>query len=620
MAGLTGRSGASVAMLTAAALLAGCMVGPDYQAPKAPAVDHLTNAPHPTLTVASDTVGGAPQHFANGADVSGEWWGLFHSPEITARVTEALRANPTLLAAQATLKEARENQRAAFGSLFPSVSGGASAAREQVSLAAFGFPGGGSAEFSLYSGTINVAYTLDVFGGIRRQVESLGAQADYQQAELEAAYLSLTANLVAALLTEASVKEQITATEQIIALYREELDVVQQRFELGAISRAEVLQQQSSLAAALATLPPLRKQLAQERDLIATYLGVLPDEYTQPTIDLASLHLPADLPVSLPSQIVAQRPDIRAYAALLTEAALAAEIDATRDVIRVYSDELDLIRKRFELGAVSRSDVLQQQTSLASQTATLPPLLKAQEQTRDQIATYLGLLPGQYDKPTVSLAAITLPGDLPVSLSSQIVAQRPDVQAYAALLHAATANVGVALANMLPQFNLSGSYGVEGITPAQIFTPSGVIWSIASAIAQPIFQGGALLARKRAAVAAMQAAAAQYSGTVNIAFQNVADALVALSRDAETLQAELAADQAASENLAVAKSQYELGATPYLVVLQAQQSYRNTHLQLVIAEAARFTDTVALFAALGGGWWQRHDVAPEVAKCCGVMP
>ncbi len=503
MAGLTGRSGASVAMLTAAALLAGCMVGPDYQAPKAPAVDHLTNAPHPALTVASDTVGGAPQHFANGADVSGEWWGLFHSPEITARVTEALRANPTLLAAQATLKEARENQRAAFGSLFPSVSGGASAAREQVSLAAFGFPGGGSAEFSLYSGTINVAYTLDVFGGIRRQVESLGAQADYQQAELEAAYLSLTANLVTA---------------------------------------------------------------------------------------------------------------------LLTEAALAAEIDATRDVIRVYSDELDLIRKRFELGAVSRSDVLQQQTSLASQTATLPPLLKAQEQTRDQIATYLGLLPGQYDKPTVSLAAITLPGDLPVSLSSQIVAQRPDVQAYAALLHAATANVGVALANMLPQFNLSGSYGVEGITPAQIFTPSGVIWSIASAIAQPIFQGGALLARKRAAVAAMQAAAAQYSGTVNIAFQNVADALVALSRDAETLQAELAADQAASENLAVAKSQYELGATPYLVVLQAQQSYRNTHLQLVIAEAARFTDTVALFAALGGGWWQRHDVAPEVAKCCGVMP
>ncbi len=484
-------------------MLAGCMVGPDFAPPPAPSPARLTNAPLPVETVSAATLGGSAQHFRTGADVPGAWWELFHSPQISALVAQALRANPDLRAAQATLREARENVSASQGALFPTVAASASGARQQVSLAAFGIPSGIIPPFNYYAGSLNVTYALDVFGLVRRQIEGMAAQADYEREQLEAAYLTLTANLVGALLTEAALKAQIAAAEEIIRLYRKELEVVQQRFDLGAVSRADVLQQQSSLQAAVATLPPLQKQLGQQRDLVASLLGVLPSQYTDPTIDMASLHLPADLPVSLPSQIVAQRPDIRAYAALL---------------------------------------------------------------------------------------------------------------------HAATANVGVATANMLPQFTLSASYGREGLDTSQIFMPGAVVWSLGAGLTQPLFEGGALLHRKRASVAALEAAAAQYGSVVNTAFRNVADALVAVTQDAETLRAQLAAERAAAESLAVIHTQFQAGATTYLNVLQAEQTYQSARLQLVSAQAARFTDTVALFQALGGGWWHRADVAPDVAQCCGVLP
>ena len=491
------------ALLGSAALLAGCRVGPDFAAPPAPEAARLTNAPLPVETVSAATLGGTPQRFRTAADLPGTWWEMFHSPQISALVAQALRANPDLRAAQATLREARENASAERGALFPTVSASASAARQQVSLAAFGLPSGVIPPFDFYSGALNVSYALDVFGLVRRQIEGLEAQADYEREQLEAAYLTLTANLVGALLTEAAQKAQIAAAQEIIGLYRQELDVVQQRFELGAVSRAEVLQQQSSLQAAVATLPPLQKQLGQQRNLVASLLGVLPSQYVEPTIELTSLHLPADLPVSLPSQIIAQRPDIRAYAALL---------------------------------------------------------------------------------------------------------------------HAATANVGVATANMLPQFTLTASYGQEGLQVSQLFTPAAVVWSLGAGLTQPLFEGGMLLHRKRAAVAALEAAAAQYGSVVNTAFRNVADALVAVTQDAETLRAQLAAERAAAESLTVTRTQFQAGATTYLNVLQAEQSYRSAYLQLVGAQAARFTDTVALFQALGGGWWHRADVAPDVAQCCGVLP
>jgi len=299
---------------------------------------------------------------------------------------------------------------------------------------------------------------------------------------------------------------------------------------------------------------------------------------------------------------------------------LQAQIDTTRDIIRTDTDALTMTRQRFQLGGVSQVDVLQQQSLLDAQIATLPGLRKQLQQTRNQLSVYLGGHPDQYATPTLDLGKLTLPGDLPVSLPSKLVEQRPDIRAYGALLHAATAQVGVATANMLPQISLTGSYGRDGNDFANLFTPAGIVWSIASSISQPIFEGGTLSARRRAAKAALEVAAAQYSSTVNTAFQNVANALVAIERDAETLQASLAAQRTAASSLAVARSQYAAGAGTYLNVLTAEQTDFSSRLNLITARAARFTDTVALFQALGGGWWNRTDVDPKVARCCGVFP
>jgi NodT family efflux transporter outer membrane factor (OMF) lipoprotein len=472
-------------LLALGSQLAGCAVGPDFHSPAAPA--GATFPATPATTVSSRTTAGAAQTLLQGRDIPGDWWKLFGSPEIEALVSRALAANPDLAAAQATLRQARENTRAGEGSFFPSVTASLSNSRQRQAI-----PGAGTRLYSLTTGSLDVSYTLDAFGGISREVEQLGAQAQYQRYQLEAAYLSLSSNLVAALLTEAALKAQVDTTEQLIKLYADALDITRRRFALGGVSQADVLQQQASLAAEVATLPGLQKQYAQQRNLVARYLGGLPGAYTAPTLDLAKLTLPTELPVSLPSQIVRQRPDILAYEALL---------------------------------------------------------------------------------------------------------------------HAATANLGIATANLYPHFTLSASYGRTGSDLSKLFTPAGLIWSVAGAIAQPIFEGGTLRARQRAAKAAMQAAAAQYSSTLNTAFQNVADALVAIEADARTLRAQAAAERTAAASLGVARSQFAAGAASTLTLLQAQQTYQTAKLQLVTAQAARFTDTVALYQALGGGWWNRKDVA-----------
>ena len=480
---------------------AGCAVGPDYAEPKPPQLDRVTAAPAPAATVASAGNAGASQRLVPGRDIEGDWWTLLHSPRIDALVAQAMAHSPTLAAAQATLREAKENVRAEQGSLFPTVSGSVSDTREKASLAGFGQ--NGSALYTLYSGSLSVSYTLDVFGGTRRQIEQLAAQADYQRAELEAAYLSLTANVVTTALNEASYQAQIDAAQDIVRIDQQQLDVTQQRLELGGVSRADVLSQQSTLASALATLPPLRKQL---------------------------------------------------------------------------------------------------------------------EQQRDQLAAYLGVAPSQVGGAPVELGALTLPADLPTAVPSQIVAQRPDVRAYAAEVHSASANVGVAVANMLPQLSLTGSYGREGTNLSDLFTPSGLVWSLAATLTQPIFEGGTLRAKRRAADAALAVAAANYSATVASAFQDVANAISAVVHDAETLQADTEAERASDASLALTRGQYQAGGTTYVAVLQAEQSYQNARLTLVAAQAARFTDSVALFQALGGGWWHRTDVADSVSHCCGLLP
>jgi len=483
------RAAALAAQMATTALLAGCMVGPDFLRPAAPDEADYTPEPLPA-TAAADVHGGAAQHFVRDLDIPGQWWTLFHSRALNAIVEQALKANPSLDAAKAALRQAQENVYAGQGALFPTVSGTLSTQREKFSGASFGDPAL-SSTFSVQTAQLSVSYVFDVWGGTRRQIESLVAQTEFERFQLEAAYLSLTANVVTAAVTEASLRGQIAATKDIIDVETQELGVLQQQFELGGTSKVAVLAQAATLAQTRATLPPLEKQLALERNLLADLTGRFPNQDLGATFDLAALHLPPDLPVSLPSKLVEQRPDLR-----FTEAQL----------------------------------------------------------------------------------------------------------------HAASAQIGVATANQLPQLSLSAAFGSQA--PANIVMPGSSFWSVGASLAQTLFDAGTLLHKKRAAVAAYDQSAAQYRSTVLSAFQDVANALRALQSDADALQAQLAAERTAADSLAISRNQYRAGAITYLSLLTAEQTYQQTRISLVQAQANRFSDTAALFQALGGGWWNRSDVPP----------
>ena len=474
-------------------LSAACAVGPDFKPPPAPPVSGYTPEAHLAPTTTANVAGGAAQNFLIGRDIPAEWWKVFHSKEIDALIAEALRANPNLQAAQAALWQAKENLYASAGKLLPSVDANAGFQRQQFSPAEFGLPGGPSI-FNLYQATVNVSYAPDVFGGQRRQIEANAAQAEYQRFELEATYLTLTANIVTAAIQEASLRGQIQATQDIIKAETEQLGVVRNQFEAGATTRADVLTQESEVATTEATLPPLQKQLEQQHHLLLALIGRFPSQQHGPHLQLASLRLPTDLPVSLPTQLVEQRPDVRAAEAQL---------------------------------------------------------------------------------------------------------------------HQASAQIGVATANRLPQFSLTAEYGSLALTPAALFTPAAAIWTLGATGTQPIFHGFTLLHQERAAKAAYDMAEAQYRNTVLGAFQNVADALRALQLDAATLKAQQRAVRAASDTFDLSRGQYRLGAITYVTLLNAERSYQQARLALVQAQAARYADTAALFQALGGGWWNRIDVVPD---------
>jgi NodT family efflux transporter outer membrane factor (OMF) lipoprotein len=477
----------------AACLLSACAVGPNYKPPAAPeTAGFAPSAAIPGTTASAPLPGGEAQRFIDGLDIPGQWWTLFKSPELNALIERALANSPTLEAAQATLRNANETTAAARGAFFPSVSGTYEGERQKSSGAEFGIPGLGSTLYTLNTASVSVSYTLDAFGGVRRQVEADAAQAEYQRYALEASYLSLTANIVTAAVTEASLREQIAATEAIAHAEQTQLDITRKRFVAGGASRADVLQQVANLQGTLATLPPLRSQLAQERNQLAAYTGSLPADYAGAEIHLDSLTLPTDLPLTVPSKFVEQRPDVREYAAQL---------------------------------------------------------------------------------------------------------------------HEATAQIGVATANMLPQLSLSASYGGAAGSFSNVFNSSSVIYSLIGEVTQPIFKGGQLLHQRRAAIAAAHVAAANYKATVITAFQDVSNTLYALQYDAEALAAETAAAQAAAESLQLAKVQYKTGAASFLTVLTAEQTYQNAAVALVKARAQRYADTAALFQALGGGWWNRTDPA-----------
>ncbi len=496
-------------MLSTPLVLTACAVGPDYHQPPAPDVASLTPGALPPSTSAAD---GVAQNFVSGADISGEWWTLFHSPELNSLIDTAIANNPTLAAAQQTLIEAEENVRAEQGSFFPSLSGSAQAERTRISAAELASTGSTSAAgaanftvppFALYNTTLSVSYSPDVFGGVRRQVESLQGQADYQRYELEASYLTLTANVVTAAVNEASYKAQIDAAKQIIAVDEKQLAILNRQVSLGGAPVANVLSEQTTLEQTQATLPPLEAALAQTRNQLADYVGAFPANFHENDFTLAQLHLPEDLPVSLPSDLVNQRPDI---------------------------------------------------------------------------------------------------------------------QAAAAQLHTASANVGVATANMLPQLSLTADVGHEGLNTATLFTPQTLLWSLVAGVTQPIFEGGSLNAKRLSAVAAFRASGAQYQATVLAAFQNVSDALQILQFDAATLQSSEQAEASAAKSLAVTQDQFKLGGQPFTAVLTAQTTYQNAITARVKAQAARLSDTAALFQALGGGWWHRADVSPAAAQCCRIIP
>jgi NodT family efflux transporter outer membrane factor (OMF) lipoprotein len=223
----------------------------------------------------------------------------------------------------------------------------------------------------------------------------------------------------------------------------------------------------------------------------------------------------------------------------------------------------------------------------------------------------IGRFPSEDHGKHLQLTALRLPPQVPVSLPTQLVEQRPDIRAAQANLHEASALIGVAIANRLPQFNLTADYGTAALTTAALFTPGTAIWSLAAGGTQPIFHGFTLLHQERAAKAAFEMADAQYRNAVLLAFENVSDVLRALQLDAATLKAQQRAVRAASDTFQLTSGQYRLGAVTYLILLNAQRSYQQALLALVQAQAARYADTAALFQALGGGWWNRVDVIPD---------
>jgi NodT family efflux transporter outer membrane factor (OMF) lipoprotein len=298
--------------LTAGLLLAtGCMVGPKYKAPAPPQVTGYTPAPVTTTSATPNVAGGESQKFAQGQDIPGEWWMLFHSKPLEDLIERSLKVNPDIKAAQAALLVARENALAQRGAYFPSASAGFSADHSKTSNVVSPFTANGALTYSLYTPQVSVSFVPDVFGLNRRTVESLVAQEQQARFVLAATHITLSSNIAAAAIQEASSRAQIDATRELIRINTDMLKILRDQFAKGYVSRLDVAAQESQLAQVTATLPPLLKQLAQQRDLLAALSGGFPSQDLPEKFELSSLQLPEELPVSLPSQLVEQRPDVR---------------------------------------------------------------------------------------------------------------------------------------------------------------------------------------------------------------------------------------------------------------------------------------------------------------------
>jgi NodT family efflux transporter outer membrane factor (OMF) lipoprotein len=471
-------------LIFAVAALCSCAVGPNFKKPDAPPVkDYLVQA-------LPDQTGTDAQKYVAGQDIPGQWWTLFHSPALDELVQQSLKSNPTLQAAQATLRQAYENVAAQKGAFFPQVQAEYDFSRNRDPTGTLQPTlNSGAPIYNLHTAQVSVSYMFDFFGLARRQVESLQAEADSQRFQLEAAYLTLTSNVVTTAVLEASSRAQIAATTEILNSERETARILRRQFELGSIAETDVMAQDAAVANLEATLPPLQKQLALQRHQLTALAGRFPSDE--------------------PSQ-------------------------------------------KFELDA------------------------------------------------------LTLPVAIPLSVPSELIRQRPDVLSAEAQLHVASAQLGVATANLFPQISLTAAAGGTATLFSQLFSSGNTYWSLGGSLTQTLFAGGTLIHQRRAAVAALDAAGAQYRAVVLAAFQNVADALTALQLDSDAMNANLKAEQAAADSLKAIRHNVELGLASYLALLTAEQTYNQAVLNLAQARANRYSDTAALLQALGGGWWNRN--------------
>ncbi len=463
------------------ASLSGCALGPEHKRPPLPEGTGYSEGPLPGGMDTNDT-----QRFVSGRDIPGDWWKVFGSPALSKLILAAFETSPDIEAAKATLRQALENGRAAGSGWVPSITGKGSKTDVGFSAAAIGQTY--TDVFTLTTGQVSVSYPLDFFG-TSAKVLAAAAQVQDQRFQLEAAYVTLSSNIVVTAIQEASLRAQIEATQSLIATKKRILQLIERQFELGGATLSDVLTQKSSVAQTETNLPSLRSQLEQQRTLLRMLTGRFPSAPLGEQFSFDELRLPEELPVSLPSALVEQRPDIRS----------------------------------------------------------------SEEQLR-----------------------------------------------------AAAGQVGIAIAAMLPQISLSGSAGRIAI--GSLGFP---IWDYGISISIPIFDGAKLLHQRPAADAGLEAAAARYRSTVLHAFRNVADTLQALQSDAEAVAAQRAVEKLATDSLSVAEKQYGAGSGSALTLLNAQSQLEQARIGLIQAEARRFTDTAALYQALGGGWWNRTGATTD---------
>jgi NodT family efflux transporter outer membrane factor (OMF) lipoprotein len=471
-----------MAMALLVAAVSACAVGPNFKRPPAPAAPNYGSAP-----MRGDI--DSTQHLVADLDIPSQWWTLFQSPKLNLLVEQALKGSPDVGAAQAALRQAHELYSAQWTALFPTVQGGVTGDRSQFPAATLTSPvTATNTTYTLFTAELTLSYVPDIFGGTRRAVEQAKAQVESTRFQLEATYLTLSSNVVVTAVQEASLRGQIEATTRLLELQHQLTEKIRQQRTLGTADDLDLLAQQALEAQTAQTLPPLQKQLGQTRDALTALLGRLPADEPAETFRLEELTLPADLPVSVPSKLVEQRPDVR----------------------------------------------------------------EAEEN-----------------------------------------------------MHAASAAVGIATADLLPQFSINADVGSSALQLQKLFSPYTAFWDLGASLSETLFDAGALYHRRRAAIAALDQAAAQYRGAVILACQNVADTLRALRSDADALKASDEAARAAKSAFDLAQRQRNIGTISFVAVLNAEQAYRQAELSLVQAQANRYADTAGLFQALGGGWWNR---------------